>query len=244
MAKDRNLVSQAAGIMSSFWIDLGKEIQELGGSEGDILALGNPQNTLTCELVAHCAQRIVDASRSLPASLTYFGSQTIAGATEFDATCGVFLEDGAFNTAIKIYSIGDGFQELLKGMEHEGADQGGIPDMECRAFTLDRSARADQIRQVTMKEENGELYLWNVYELLRREANILPQREAFVAFVWGTGRGRVWLVEGKWCRGRGWMLDATPTFAAAPMGMWEGLKFEKDTVVLIGNPVKPKAIWV
>lgn len=244
MAKDRNIVGQAAGIMSSFWIDLGKEIQELGGSEEDILILGNPQNTLTCELVARCAQRIVDVSRSCGASLTYVGTQNIPGATEFDATCGVFLEDGAFNASIKIYSIGEGFQELLKGMEHEGADQGGIPDMECRALMLDRSARADQIRQVVLQEECGELYLWNLYELLRRQAGILPQREAFVAFVRGAGRGRVRLVEGKWSRGRGWALDATPTGVDSPMGMWEGLKFEKDTVVLIGNPVKPKAIWV
>ncbi len=240
MAKDRNIVAQAAGIMSSFWIDLGKEIQDLGGSEGDILALGNPQNTLTCELVAHCAQRIVEVSRSCGASLTYVGTQNIPGATEFDATCGVFVEDLVWNAPIKIQSVGEGFQELLKGMEHEGADQGGIPDMECRALTLDRSARADQIRQVVLQEECGELYLWNLYELLRREAGILPQREAFVAFVWGTGRGRVWLVEGKWCRGRGWALDANPMVVAAPMGDWEGLKFEKDTVVLIGVPIKPK----
>lgn len=241
MAKDRNLVGQAAGIMSSFWIDLSKEIQELGGSEEDILVLGSPENTLTQELVKHCAQRIVDVSRSRGASLSYVASQTILGATEFDATCGVFVEDAVWNAPIKIHSIGEGFQELLQGMEHEGADQGGIPDMECRALTLDRSARADQIRQVVLKEETGELYLWNIYELLRCEASILPQREVFVTFVWGTGRGRAWLVEGRWIRGHGWALDATPTVVAAPMGDWEGLKFEKDTVVLIGVPIKPKA---
>lgn len=240
MAKDRNLVGQAAGIMSSFWIELGKEIQILGGSEEDILVLGRPENTLNRELVSHCAKTIVDASHSRGASLTYVGSQTISGATEFDATCGVFVEDLVWNAPIKIQSVGEGFQELLKGMEHEGADQGGIPDMECRALTLDRSARADQIRQVVLQEEFGELYLWNLYELLRQQAGILPQREAFVAFVWGTGRGRVWLVEGKWCRGRGWVLDANPMVVAAPMGTSEGLKFEKDTVVLIGVPIKPK----
>src|SRR3990167_7995491 len=200
MAKDRNVVGQAAGIMSSFWIDLGKEIQDLGGSEEDILVLGNPQNTLTCELVAHCAHRIVDVSRSCGASLTYVGTQNIPGATEFDATCGVFVENIAWNAPLKIQSIGEGFQELLKGMEHEGADQGGIPDMVCRALTLDRSARADQILQVVLQEECGELYLWNLYELLRRESDILPQREKFVTIVHGAG-GRKWLVEGKWCRG-------------------------------------------
>src|SRR3989344_5294369 len=77
MAKDRNLVGQAAGIMSAFWIGLGKEIQAIGGTEEDILVLGSPENTLFRELVSHCAKTIVDTSRLCGASLSYWGSKNI-----------------------------------------------------------------------------------------------------------------------------------------------------------------------
>lgn len=63
MAKS-GIVANAAGVMSSFWIDLGKAIEQEGESQEDIMFLGDPENPIRAHLVRYLGLTLSQMGRA------------------------------------------------------------------------------------------------------------------------------------------------------------------------------------
>ncbi|GEM_PF-2873915 len=63
MAGSKGSVSSAAGVMSSFWVDLGKAVEKCGGTQEDILLLGKSEDGFRNRLLCDTAGLLVQLGR-------------------------------------------------------------------------------------------------------------------------------------------------------------------------------------